>query len=89
MNEPGAVGRLVRDYLAYRNQWPGNRWSQAQLARAVGLSQKHLSQILTEAVALSVRVAVRFEQVTQGDLDARTLLIASLDDQLPRARRLP
>lgn len=76
---------MIRRYIEHRRQWRTG-WSQAELARAVGISAKHMCQVVTGAVPLTISLAIRIEQATDGDLDARELLIANLDDELGRHR---
>lgn len=69
------MGLKLREYIDFRNGFKGSgRWSQAKLARAAGISDKHLSQIVTGRVFLTPAIAVLMEQATDGDLNAIELM---------------
>lgn len=73
------VGQMIRGYLNYQRGW-----SQVRLARAIGISEKHMSQIVRGKVPLTVDIAKRIEAATGGRLRARTMLYAYIDDALSR-----
>lgn len=55
---PGHPGSMIRAWLAQSG------WKQTRLARELGLSQKHMSQLTLGIVNLSPRVALDLERVT-------------------------
>ena len=59
--------------------------SQAQLARATGLTTKHVNQLMTGKVALSVDVALRMEAVIPR-LSAENLMISQAREQVRAAK---
>ena len=65
------MSRLVVDGL--RREIEAHGFTQAGLCRVMGISQKHLSQIITGKVPLSTQIAVRMEVVLEG-VDAEQLM---------------
>lgn len=59
--------------------------SQAMLAVATGLSPKHVNQIITGKVPLSVDVALRMEAALPS-LSAEDLMVAQAREQVRKAR---
>lgn len=76
--KPGLVGEMVYrrlDWLGRTTEW---------LAGEIDLSPRHVSFLLQGKSPLTLRVAVAIEKAI--GLDARRLMIAFVDEQLPRAR---
>lgn len=88
--EPTPVGVRLREYIEFRNSYKAtNRWSQARLAQAAGISEKHLSQIITGRAILTPAMAVLLERETDGDLDAIELMHLSVDHAVASLRARP
>jgi plasmid maintenance system antidote protein VapI len=77
--DPSAAGAALRQVLAKRGL------SQADVARRIGISAKHLSQVLVGVSSISVDLAVQLELVFK--INGRALLHLQANDQYDRARR--
>lgn len=89
MCDAAPVGVRLREYIAFRNSYqPGavGRWSQARLARVAGISDKHMSKIITGRSQMSAAMAVRLERDTDGDLDAVELMRLTVEHAVAVAR---
>lgn len=56
------------------SQWIDERMTDADFARRVGVSKSHLSLILQGKRGLSLDLAVRIEEITEGEFPAARLL---------------
>lgn len=70
--------RVIAGWLRERG------WFQKNLAEATGMTEKHVSQLLTGKISLSVPVAVLVERVT--GLSADLLMIMQVKHDVARAR---
>jgi antitoxin HigA-1 len=75
---PDGVGPLLKACLKL------GRITQTDLARRIGVTEKHLSQLVQGHAMLTAKVAVAIERET--GLDARLLLMADVDRQVHLAR---
>lgn len=76
---PSAAGAELRQILAKRGL------TQADVARRIGISDKHLSQVLVGVSSVSVDLAVQLE--LELKINGRALLHLQANDQFDRARR--
>lgn len=72
------VSKMISELLT------GKKMTQKELAEATGLTQKHVSQMVTGRTGMSARTAVMFERAT--GVDAVEWLKAQADDELSKAR---
>jgi plasmid maintenance system antidote protein VapI len=76
---PSAAGVKLRSHLAEAGL------SHAETARRVGISPKHLSQMLTGVVSIRVDIAAQLEMET--GIDGRALLHLQTDEQYDHASK--
>ena len=76
--EPSISQNIV---IALRRAIMVNRMTQAGVCRAIGISQKHLSRIITGKVLLTTPIAVRLEGVLPG-VDAEQLMALQAIEQV-------
>lgn len=70
---------------ALRSALRAARISQAALARATGISTKHINQLTRDYVPLTVDVAVRIEEAVPA-ISAEQLLVMQVREQLATRR---